>query len=262
MRTYTELRKRERSSADWSEMVIFGVDCLGTLPTGEYRRKSTPGDLAELTRQSLREAAWGGSHADQYRTACQVCDWPAPWGADVTIGTIGVDNDQYLLLLAYDEETAGHLGWDDLLPRRAVEYELSRRESIVGAVAGTRLDRRNHLLGSAAGGFRFDDLASMLAWLASCSVCGNCLKACPLYQGEIDSMAGISRLSEREHTALMDLVQTSHWLASCSGCGMCEEQCKRDVSLTLFLSALSHRIRDELHYTPGAPGQRYPWVGG
>jgi Fe-S oxidoreductase len=101
----------------------------------------------------------------------------------------------------------------------------------------------------------------MLAWLVSCSVCGNCLKACPLYQGELDTLAGVSRLSDREHTGLGELVHTSRWLASCSGCGMCEENCNRDVSLTLFLSALSHRIREELHYTPGSPGQRYPWVG-
>jgi len=269
MRAYTELCKRERPKPTiesglpaQGELVIFGVDCLGTLPTGDYQRKDPPGDLEEMTREALHDATWGGSHADQYRMACQVCDWPAPWGADVTIGTIGVDSDQTLLLLARDEDCDARLGWENLLPRRASEYQVSRREAVVGAIASSRADRRNHLLSDAAGHFHLDDLGAMLAWLASCSVCGNCLKVCPLYQGEMDSLAGVSHLSNSEHTALGELVHTSRWLASCSGCGMCEEKCNRNVPLTLFLSALSHRIREEIHYTPGSPGQRFPWIGG
>jgi Fe-S oxidoreductase len=57
------------------------------------------------------------------------------------------------------------------------------------------------------------------------------------------------------------MVLLSRWLASCSGCGMCEEVCQRSVPLTLLVSALSHRIREENDYITGSPDQPPPWAG-
>jgi Fe-S oxidoreductase len=92
------------------------------------------------------------------------------------------------------------------------------------------------------------------------------LKACPLYGGELDNLAGLAsaEASARDSSrqpSLAELIQVTRWMASCSGCGMCEEKCQRDVPMTLFISALSHRIRDEAHYTAGSPSQQYPWTG-
>lgn len=268
LRTYTELRKREvpKRSAPLEtmggeNMAIVGVDCLGTYPTSGPRRRDAI-EIDGITREVLHDAYSGGFHTDEYRSACQVCDWPAPWGADVAIGIIGVDTDKHLLVLARDERCAAKMGLDTEELRQATEYLVSRRESTVGAIADTRAGMRKHLMATAPGHYRFDDLASLLAWLVSCSLCGNCLKACPLYQGEVDTLAGLNRSPQAERSSLADLIQTSRWLASCSGCGMCEEQCNRDVPLTLFLSALSHHIREEIQYTPGSPSQRVPWAGG
>lgn len=273
LRTYTELRKREQNlrsrreqtspsqPADEDHMVVFGVDCLGTYPIGELRRNVYQQDLDRITRDTLHNAASGGFQTLHIRTACQVCDWPAPWGADVSVGTIGVDTEKYLLILARSEQRDQELELDKLAGRTATEYQVSRRETVVGAIADAHAGMRRNMMTNAPGHMRFDDLGSMLAWFASCSLCGNCLKACPLYRGELDSLAGLADVDSAGQPSLAELVQASRWLATCSGCGMCEEKCGRDVPLTLFISALSHRIREEAHYIAGSPSQQYPWAG-
>lgn len=271
LRTFTELRKREHSRRTRREpvsddsgdqrMVIFGVDCLGTYPIDEWRHHPQPQDLDQVTRDALHNAASGGFQTLHIRTACQVCDWPAPWGADISIGTIGVDTENYLLVLARNEQRDQELGLDKLASRTATEYQVSRREGVVGAIADAHAGVRRNMMTNVPGHMRFDDLGSMLAWFASCTLCGNCLKACPLYQGELDSLAGLGKEDGVGQPGLAELVQVSRWLATCSGCGMCEEKCQRDVPMTLFISALSHRIREEAHYIAGSPSQKYPWMG-
>jgi formate dehydrogenase subunit beta len=274
LRTYTELRKRngtpeaqhltDPEDAWDGHMVIFGVDCMGTYSQKDYRNELDRRCMAELTEETLRNASAGGFRMQKLRRACQVCDWPAPWGADVVIGTIGVETDRYLLMLARDEICDHCLSLGMLASHPAIEYQVSHRESIVGAVADARAGVRKHLLTNTGGSIRFDDLGSLLGWFAACSLCGECLEACPSYFGELDSLIGSRQPPAENHisaAALKNLVLTSRWLASCSGCGMCEEKCQRQVPLTLFISALSHRIREETDYIAGNPNQPPPWAG-
>lgn len=266
LRTFTELRKRHSTRANdrdaWNgRMVIFGIDCMGTYSLEDYRRNIAQIGLQELTRETLSNASAGGFKAHKYRTACQICDWSAPWGADVVIGTIGVDTEKYLLLIARDVICDNCLELGAISDHPAIEYQVSRRETVVGAVADAHSGVRRHLIANTPGYCRFDDLGSMLAWFASCSLCGKCLHACPLYNGELDAMIGIGSTSPQKSATLADLIYVSRWLASCSGCGICEEECHREVPLTLLISALSHRIQEENHYIAGDPAQRLPWVG-
>jgi hypothetical protein len=41
---------------------------------------------------------------------------------------------------------------------------------------------------------------------------------------------------------------------------MCEESCVNHVPMALIFSALSHRIREEIHYRAGDPTQKLPWT--
>jgi ferredoxin len=188
-----------------------------------------------------------------------VCDWPAPCGADVTIGTIGVSSEQYLLVIAQDEIVDERLSLKEVTSMNANEYQVSHRETVVGAVADMRSGVRKKLVEDMQGSYRFNDLASVLAWFASCSLCGNCLDACPLYEGEFAGLLGLPDKGRGSKAPLAELVAMSRWLASCAGCGMCEEACSCNVPLTLLISALSHRVRGEMHYRCGDPAQRLPW---
>ena len=265
LRALVELSKRSAapgdpllaSEADADKCVlVIGVDCLGTYSQQEFLSVGELLGVEEVTRATLQNAFQGGLIPQSFRTACQVCEWPAPRGADIVIGTLGVDTEKTLLLLACDECLDSRLHLTELTDGPAPEYLVSRRETVVGAVADARLGYRKNLYEEIGSEGRFSDLGSFLAWFANCNLCGKCLKACPLYDGELDGLLG----GEKSRSPLADLVLLSHWIASCSGCGMCEEVCGRDVPLMLVISSLSQRIRAEMHYTAGDKAQRLPWT--
>jgi len=264
LRALVELRKRRRTPGSGC-LVLVGVDCLGTFPPPEYERRLQAQGVSQLINEALSYAAEGGFTPQRLRTACQMCDWPATCGADLTIGAIGVAPDQYLLVIARDEATDAGLHLGDVTDGLAEEAQIVRREVTIGNVAEKRARARAQLLQAAAGrdtppGRLYSDLGSILAWFSNCSLCGDCLDACPLYDGELGGLLGMrsGRLGSRP--LLAELVQVSRWLASCSGCGMCEQACSNGVPLMLLVAGLSHRIRDGLRYQSGDATQPLPWL--
>jgi formate dehydrogenase subunit beta len=260
LRAFIELQKRKNMPLDRSSVVILGVDCIGTFPLEDSSRNKEANSLSAWTEEILRNAAEGALRPQRFRTSCQVCDWPAPCGADITIGSIGVSTNQYLLIIAQDETIDTRLGLCSAAPTHASEYQVSHRETVVGAIADMRSGVRKKLVEEMQGSYRFNDLASFLAWFANCSLCGKCLDACPLYEGEFGSLLGLPGTRKTSKAPLAELVAMSRWLASCAGCGMCEQSCRCDVPLTLLISALSHRVRGEMQYRCGDPAQRLPWT--
>jgi formate dehydrogenase subunit beta len=259
LRAFIEIQKRARITLEPHSVVILGVDCIGTFPGNEYCQNVDKYGAREVTRASLKNASEGGLRPQRFRTACQVCDWPAPCGADVTIGAIGVATDQHLLVIARNEAVDDRLGLKSVTSALATEYQVSHRETVVGAIADMRSGVRKKLVEDMHSSQRFNDFASFLAWFANCSLCGECLSACPLYNGEFSGLLGLRNGRNKEVAPLAELVAMSRWLASCAGCGMCEETCKCEVPLTLLISALSHRVRGELHYRCSDPAQPLPW---
>lgn len=260
LRAFIELQKRKNLPLVRDAVLILGVDCIGTYPLDFFSPENGAKSLVKLTEDILRNAAEGGLRPQRFRTACQVCDWPAPCGADLTIGAIGVSTEKFLLIIAQDEAIDARLGLDLAAPAKASEYQVSHRETVVGAIADMRSGVRKKLVEGVQGEYRFSDLASFLAWFANCSLCGKCLEACPLYEGEFGSLLGLPAKGRAGRAPLAELVAMSRWLASCSGCGMCEQSCTCDVPLTLLISALSHRVRGEMQYRCGDPAQRLPWT--
>lgn len=260
LRVYTELRKRQSDPVNDSQMVIIGIDCLGTFLPEIYRQMVEQRGAEVITAETLLNAAEGGLRPQTFRTACQICDWPAPRGADLAIGAIGVNSTQYLLLIARDEETDQRLGLPGLVNHFATEYQVSHRETVVGAIADMRAAIRKNMVEELATSRHFGDLGSVLAWLANCDLCGKCLNACPLYDGELDVLLGKPQPRHADRAPLAELVAVSRWLVSCGGCGMCEESCDQGVPLILLISALSHRIQGDLHYTSGDVSKRLSWM--
>lgn len=260
LRVYGELRKRRTDPVDDSQAVIIGIDCLGTFLPENYRQIVEQRGADTLLAETLLNAAEGGLRPQSFRTACQICDWPAPRGADLVIGNIGVNSTQFLLLIAKDEDTDQRLGLTGITNHPATEYQVSHRETVVGAIADMRAAIRKNMVEELATSRHFGDLGSLLAWLANCDLCGKCLNACPLYDGELDVLLGKPHPRHADRAPLAELVSVSRWLVSCGGCGMCEESCDNGVPLILLISALSHRIQGDLHYTSGDASKRLPWM--
>lgn len=248
IRALVELAKRGR--ANLANLTVVGIDCLGTLAPLDYARQlhkvGSAIEMAALCMQVAEE----GEMACQTRTACQMCERPAPRGADVTLGFIGVDATQELLVIAADESTDARLHLDEVTQREATEREVARREATLTNI----IARHNAVADRELSQFEmsFGGWARALTTLATCTECRSCLQACPLYDGELDdpSLSLIGQLSA-----------VARWLVSCSGCGMCEESCPNGVPLAVLARALSRPLRAKFDYTPGRSVEdKLPWA--
>lgn len=230
LRTLVELQKRGRvswqppqagSASGW--LLVIGVDC-----------------------------------ATQPRLACQICDSPIPHNADLTIGTLGMHEfKSELLIIARDEKIDDMFRLKYLCNRAAFEEEIVTREDAAGMIVHNNARHLKELYHQGDG--QFDDLSNLLAFFSRCTLCTDCLDACPLYEGELAGMLGVSGARQREAPLLSELVGVSRWLATCSGCGMCQQACTNGVALMPIIACLSHRIREKIHYVPGEQSQSLPW---
>jgi formate dehydrogenase subunit beta len=248
IRALVELAKRGR--ANLADLTVVGIDCLGTFAPFDYMRKMlTAGSATEMAMQCMRVAE-EGEIACQTRTACQMCERPAPRGADVTLGFIGVDATRELLVIAADESADARLKLGEVTWREATEREVVKREATLTNIIAkhnTHAERELVRLEMSFGG-----LAGALTTLATCTECRSCLQACPLYDGELDDPT-LSLVGQ--------LGAVSKWLVSCSGCGMCEESCPNNVPLATVARALSRPLRAKFGYTPGrSVDEKLPWA--
>jgi formate dehydrogenase subunit beta len=266
LRAMVELRKRHRvvyqsvsSGNDRESLVVISVDCAGTYPQAAYAQHLAGHQPnAEMIHIDL-----GYGKQDSYipydvRETCQMCDSPGPMGADITIGTIGIETQGELLVIARNEDTDTSLHLQEVTDDVATEYQVFSREMMVGKLVDKRAEKRAALMTNQT--LQMDEVTSALAMFARCTLCADCLDACPLYDGELAGMLGVGEGRQGGHSLLAELIRVSRWLASCSGCGMCQQSCPNGVSLSRAITTLSHRIQNELHYRPGDPSQRLPWM--
>jgi formate dehydrogenase subunit beta len=264
LRALVELRKRNRvhfraaaTSHAHESLVILGVDCPGTFSASEYtRRVAKNQDEAKMIQVAMAYGSQDSYVPRQVRTACQLCDWSAPKGADITIGSIGIAPQGFLLVITQDENLDAQ-ELSDITDGVATEQQVVCREMMVGKLGDKQAKKRAALV--SAQSQRLEDFNSLLSMFARCTLCADCLDACPLYEGELAGMLGVSEAHQGAHPLLSELVGVSRWLASCSGCGMCQEACEQGAALTSLISVISHQIRSDLHYQAGNPDQGLPW---
>jgi CO dehydrogenase/acetyl-CoA synthase alpha subunit len=162
-----------------------------------------------------------------------------------------------LVVIAQDENLDEHLELSDITDSIATEQQVVCREMMVGKLGDKQAEKRAAL--ASAQTRRVEEFNSLLSMFARCTLCADCLDACPLYEGELTGMLGVSEARQGAHPLLSELVGVSRWLASCSGCGMCQEACEQGAALSSLISAISHQIQSDLHYQAGDPDQRLPW---
>jgi formate dehydrogenase (coenzyme F420) beta subunit len=264
LRTLVELEKRNRISwhnpeiphtKDW--LLIIAVDCPGTLTAEEYAHQVNIQGVDLLTCQALAVNQQNGLKTSQLRTACQICERANPQGADLTISAIGKTLPEYFLVIAKDEWLDQILHLELLTDRKASNTEVAQRVITLERIAEDHKTHHHHFCASGDG--HFDDFCGLLACFSRCTLCADCLDACPLYEGELAGMLGVKGGRNNERPILSALVDIGRWLASCSGCGMCQEACKNNVPLMMLVSEMSSHIQKELNYEAGKPNQPLPW---
>lgn len=265
LRAVIELAKAGR--VDLDQYLLIGIDCMGTYEREAYAQIAR----ASIYRQSptdemLRWTRQGPIAPYRLRTACQICEHFVPENADVSIGLIGMNVRERLLIQVRDD-----LAEALSLP----EGDVERRERSVSRLTEIRQQRRTETLAKTSQ--LVADLPSLLALLAPCTVCYECLYVCPLHSTHAFKPArskeqyfegtGItpggdgSTRSERENGPFGELIELSRRAVSCVGCGMCESACPNHVPLTALQGVLGRKVREEFHYVPGrSVSERLPWT--
>jgi formate dehydrogenase subunit beta len=249
MRALIELVKLQQANLD--NLTIIGVDCLGTYEMEGPAEEKGAQVVAEM-RQQIEEG--GAESSVPLRTACQICEFPAPVGADITVGLIGLEDG---ILVTLDDELVSKL--------ELVEGEAPHREKAVAKLVEARTAARDQAFAE----FReaSKSIADFADQFVTCTRCYTCSVACPIcfckecvfrtetFEPESERyFQGMQRkgaLRMPSETLLYQLTRLNHMVASCVGCGMCESSCPSNLPLTVIFRSVGDGVQKMLNYTPG-----------
>lgn len=259
LRSWVEMNKRREAlhPGDGTDLkpgrlFLISFDCTGTFDPVTFAEHVSQVGMPALTHQVLQQASRPYPESTENRAACQYCDQPFPIGADLAIFLLGLEVDQQFLLVA-GHEIEKSMRVEDTTDGPLPVDLWEQRSTILDQVITRHSERFNGNAQSAAP-------YSVLAAFARCSMCTDCLDACPLYDGELASMIGIPGSTSTPAPLLVNLVGVSRWLASCSGCGMCQTACDQGIPLIEIVLQMNRHLCRELGYRPGDPGQKLPWI--
>jgi formate dehydrogenase subunit beta len=277
LRAVIELVKLQQASLE--DVILIGVDCLGTYEVKDYASLIEAG--VDPTAEALAGAAKGQLTAHdgyQFRAACRMCEKPIPGGPDVhhpdiTIGLLGVDPSQQILIEASDD-LAEKLGLETAegpsTGRRGEPVEpsgqaLAGRKEIIERLITERTAERDKVF--AAFREQVTDMNGLLAEFSTCIRCYNCMGACPIcYCKECifrtptfdHASPQYFRWAERKgsirlptDTLLFHLTRLNHMVTSCVGCGMCESACPSELPVALIFRAVGQETQAIFDYHPG-----------
>ena len=283
VRALIELVKLKQASLD--NVVLIGVDCLGTYEMNDYAElaASSNGDLSTHLLSQAKEGRLAPHEGHQFRVACQMCEYPVPQGVELTLGLIGLDTANEILIVASDE--------------LAEKLELSKEGVAAGLPPPPFPPTLRPRSGQALGGLRGEedrggavdrlveertaerdrrlaelrqrvvDMPSLLAEFSRCIRCHNCMVACPVcYCKECifrtatfdHASAQYFRWATRKgsirmptDTLIFQLTRLNHMSTSCVGCGMCESACPNDLPVATIFRAVGEKVQALFDYVPG-----------
>lgn len=230
LRVLVEFRKRNRvqyhrfSTDNGGEsLIIIGVDCPEIFSLGEYAEHvASHKNDASMLRVGLTHS-WRNRYIPRLRVAFPVCVAPNPLNADITIGTIGVAPLENLLVIAGNE--------NDVMIRKLINKGTEKRSVFTKVQA-----------------WRAKNINTTGATFAHCTLCTDCLDACPLSDGELRGLLGVGEAYQSSLPLLSELVNLIRWLASCSGCGMCQEASEHGIPRIPLITLLRCQIQANLNY--------------
>ena len=266
IRALIELVKLKQASLD--NLLIIGVDCLGTYSVSDYQNLCKQGNSP--SDELLRKFKEGGEDT-KLRKACQVCEYPIPSNADLVIGLIGVDFEKNILLKSGTEKGEKILENFSFLPVRACtqtgpEFNQSKREESVSKYLSKKIEKRDALFSEmkeeTSGGWE-----NLLSVFSTCINCHNCMRVCPLcycrecfFESptfEFDSEKYLlwakrkGSIKMPRDTILFHLGRMSHMATSCVGCGLCEQACPSNIPLLKIFKMVSYKVQQIFKYVPG-----------
>jgi formate dehydrogenase subunit beta len=229
IRALDELRRPSGQAV--SQLVIVGLDCLGTYPSAVYSQRAEQEGLANLTTEVIERGRGDELPGERFRPACRMCFGAVADSADVSLSVTGPRSRELILIAARDGETARCLHLPEITDGEA-PARIVRDYQVWLAGRMERQARARALSLAAIGPDLPDSVRSLQSYLTACAPCQACLDACPRYNREF-SPADDGRALEQMQT----------WLSGCAQCGLCEDACPRGWPLTALFARLSQTER-------------------
>jgi len=248
------------------QLIIIGVDCLGTYEASDYAKIAREkGNGVSITGELLKGAKEGKiepQDGNNLRLACQICEYPSPQNADISIGLFGHDP-QKEIFFHVTEQLASELAEKGILA--TTDDGSSSRDSVIERLTEERIKKRDEVFDA----FRSQtkNLGDLMDTLSTCIRCHNCMVACPIcYCKECvfrtptlehkadqflrwaDRKGGIRMPTD---TLLFHLIRLSHMVTSCIGCGLCDSACPNDLPVATLFRAVGHKVQALFDYVPG-----------
>jgi len=256
IRALLELVKLKQASLD--NLLIIGVDCLGTYSVSDYQTLCQQGisPWDELLRKFKQE-----KEDSKLREACKVCEYPVPSNADLTFGLIGVDFEKGILLQSHTEKG------EKILERFSYpEFSQSKkREEYVSRYISKKIEKRDQLFYQTKK--EVNGWEKLLSVFSTCINCHNCMRVCPIcycrecfFESptfEFDSEKYLNWAKRKgsikmpRDTILFHLGRMSHMATSCVGCGVCEQACPSNIPLLKIFKTVSYDAQQIFKYVPG-----------
>jgi len=258
MRAFVELVKLKQIQTE--NLILIGIDCPGAYSVKNYPRFATDKKTSdEFVKKYDR---W--TEDKDLRAGCQICEYPYPLTADITIAVFGGDPSQNLLLVAdtpKGEETLTKLGLKIDVDSDAAQKRQAFLSKFVPEVKERRkkfFDKTREEVGGE------EKLATVFA---QCIKCQNCRQACPVcycrecffvsptfelesdkYLRQAEKKGAVRMPSD---TLLFHLTRMNHMGASCIGCGACEEACPNNIPLLKIFQLIGSDVQTLFEYVPG-----------
>ncbi len=264
IRAFVELVKLKQGSVD--NVILISADCLGAYPNNDYAKVAGMGAGAESTLSFYRNIISGKGTAAQdadISPACKSCEHPAAVNADITIGLLGTNMEENLLLIANTPKG------EKLLADLGVKVEdepLDGRKSALDALVGERIEYRDRMFARTSEAV--SSVEKLMGYLRACVNCHNCRVACPVcYCRECvfttdvfdHEPAQYLRWAKRRgalkmptDTVFFHLTRLAHMSAACIGCGQCSNACPNDVPVMELFRTVAHGVQGAFGYGAGA----------
>lgn len=257
LRALVELVKLRQASLD--NLYLIGIDCPGAYSVSDY-----PELVAEKTSDKFAGAAWNGQEDPKLRAGCQVCEYPVPLMTDLTIGLVGVDLKQGLVLIASSEKGEELLEGLGLTAEDGGEAATKREAAVTQLLEKMKEIRQKFFEETRVEVGGVEKLAEVFG---PCILCHNCQTVCPVcycrecffdsptFELEAEKYLGVAEkrgaVRMPVDTLLFHLTRMTHMGTSCVGCGACEEACPNGIPLLKIFQLTGDNVQKLFEYIPG-----------
>lgn len=264
-RALIELAKHNQASLE--NIVIIGMDCIGTLDQPEFARliSRNPKLAEEWTAGAGREGR-EEIYGTQIRQACSACSHVESEHASIHLGWVGVENN---ILVAVSDE---YSEWAGTFLGQGSDQAPGARLDLIKTIRGERDANWKKLCEEFSA--RTGNVESLLEEFSGCIKCHNCRQVCPMcfcrecvFSTELfkhDPEYYLSRAGRKGLTGmpsermLFHLTRINHMALGCVGCGQCQSACPGKIPLGIIFRMAGERMQEVFDYVPGRSLEEEP----